>query len=96
MKTKRKGRDGYAVVKLDKSKSSDRVEWVFLEKIMRKLGFVERWIRLIMLCNTTVKYQFKVNGSCTDVLIPQRGLRQGDPLSLPIYSSYVLKVFRPC
>lgn len=34
-----------------------------------------------MKCVTTVKYQIKVNRGVMDVIIPQRGLRQGDPLS---------------
>jgi hypothetical protein len=85
MKNKRRGKDGYAAIKLDMSKAYDRVEWVFVEKMMRKMGFDEKWISLIMLCISSVKYQFKVNGSCTDVVIPQRGLRQGDPISPYIF-----------
>jgi hypothetical protein len=85
MQNKRGGKEGYAAVKLDMSKAYDRVEWDFLEKMMRKMGFKERWIERIMLSITTVTYQFHVNGEYTDMIILQRGLRQGDPLSLYLF-----------
>jgi hypothetical protein len=72
---------GYAALKLDMSKAYDRVEWKFLEKMVRRLGFDEKWIRLIMECVSNVTYQIKVNGELTDKFKPKRGLRQGDPLS---------------
>ena len=37
-------------LKLDISKAYDKVEWVFLEKLMEKLGFANRWISLINSC----------------------------------------------
>jgi hypothetical protein len=53
----------------------------FLEAIMHILGFDGNWIQLIMKSITTVRYQIKVNGDTTEVIILQRDLRQGDPLS---------------
>jgi hypothetical protein len=81
LQKRRHGKVGYAAVKLDMSKAYDRVEWKFLKDIMLKLGFDNDWVSLVMKCVTTVRYQIKVNKELTDVIIPERGLRQGDPLS---------------
>jgi hypothetical protein len=81
MQNKRCGADGFAALKLDMSKAYDRVEWNFLEKMMIRLGFAKKWIDIILECCSTIKYKFKINGSLTEELIPERGLRQGDPIS---------------
>ncbi|XP_073367527.1 uncharacterized protein [Aegilops tauschii subsp. strangulata] len=78
---KRSGRKGYAAIKLDMSKAYDRVEGKFLQEMMLRLGFNRRWIELVMKCVTIVRYQIKVNGDVTETIIPERGLRLGDPLS---------------
>ena len=48
---------------------------------MRKMGFHDKWIQLVMKCCSTIKYKFKINGALTEEIIPGRGLRQGDPIS---------------
>lgn len=63
------------------SKAYDRVEWKFLKGMLLKLGFRRKWVDLIMNCVSTVKYRIKINRDVTEEIIPQRGLRQGDPLS---------------
>jgi hypothetical protein len=75
MKNKYRGKDGYATIKLDMSKAYDRVKWSFIEKMLRKLGFTEQWIKLVMVCISSVKYQVQINGELTDTITPERGLR---------------------
>lgn len=54
---------------------------VFLISNWRKMGFGENWIRWIRFSITTVKYSELVNREPLGFFSPQRGIRQGDPLS---------------
>ena len=57
---KKDGKEGVMEIKLDMSKAYDRVEWDFIEQVMKKMGFHEKWIELIMHCITFVSYSILV------------------------------------
>ena len=81
MHVKKKGKTGSLALKLDVNKAYDRVEWLFLQGVMQKLCFPERWIERVMTCATTTSFSILLNGKPYGNMLPTRGIRQGDPLS---------------
>ena len=78
---KKKGKVGEVSLKLDMSKAYDRVEWIWLEKIMEKMGFNVTWRSLMKQCISMDTYSLKINGVPSGSITPTRGLRLGDLLS---------------
>ena len=82
MRTKRKGRQGWMVLKVDLEKAYDRFKWPFIEVTLTDLGVEEWMVRAIMACITIFSFQVLWNGDSTNIFLPTRGILQGDPISL--------------
>lgn len=68
------------LLKLDISKAFDSVSWPFLLEVLRHLGFGPVWCNMLSKLLRSSSARVLVNGIPGDLIIHQRGLRQGDPL----------------
>ncbi|GKB82704.1 RNA-directed DNA polymerase, eukaryota [Tanacetum coccineum] len=67
--------------KVDFEKAYDSVRWDFLDDILCKFGFGEKWRKWIHCCLNSSKGSIIINGSPTGEFQFGRGLKQGDSLS---------------
>ena len=81
LRTKTSVSKEFMAIKTDMSKAYDRVEWNFLETLMEKMGFARQWVCWVMACVSTVSYTILLNGRAHGFFRPERGIRQGDPIS---------------
>lgn len=76
-KTKKRG----LLFKIDFEKAYDSLNWEFLFSMLSSFGFGSKWISWMKKCLSSARTSILVNGSPTKEFSPQKGLRQGDPLS---------------
>nr|GEY62091.1 putative RNA-directed DNA polymerase, eukaryota, reverse transcriptase zinc-binding domain protein [Tanacetum cinerariifolium] len=69
------------IFKVDFEKAYDSVRWDFLDEVLSKFGFGEKWRKWIHCCLHSSKGSIIINGSPTDEFQFGKGLKQGDPLS---------------
>ncbi|GJT56130.1 RNA-directed DNA polymerase, eukaryota [Tanacetum coccineum] len=69
------------IFKVDFEKAFDSIRWDFLDDILKKFGFGDKWCNWIQSCLRSSRGSIIINGSPTEEFYFQKGLKQGDPLS---------------
>jgi len=63
------------------NKAYDRLGWNFIQAVIIKMEFPRHWVSVIKGSISIVSYQFLLNGTLSPFFLPNRGIRQGDPVS---------------
>ncbi|GKA30743.1 RNA-directed DNA polymerase, eukaryota [Tanacetum coccineum] len=69
------------VLKIDFEKAYDSVRWDYVDDVLSKFGFGEKWCGWIQECFRSSRGSVLVNGSPTSEFQFYKGLKQGDPLA---------------
>jgi len=66
---------------IDYEKAFDSIEWCFVFRAMQYFGFPDQYIKWIKIFYNDIKTCTVNNGNISDFFCPERGVRQGCPLS---------------
>ncbi|XP_075088118.1 uncharacterized protein LOC107829005 [Nicotiana tabacum] len=73
------------ILKLDMTKAYDRLSWLFLTKVLRKMGFTERLIGIVFELVSNNWYSILINGQAHGFFKSSRGVKKGDPVSPTLF-----------
>lgn len=75
------------IIKVDLKKAYDIMEWKFIVEMLADVELPRPMIDVIMHCISSGFFRILWNRETTDIVMPIRGLKQGNPIS-PMSASY--------
>lgn len=77
------------LISLDAEKAFDRVNWVFLYRVLQKFEFHSSFIKVVQALYGCPKAKIKVNGALSKSFLLERGCRQGCPTSPLFFALFI-------
>ncbi|KAL0730834.1 hypothetical protein Bca4012_026928 [Brassica carinata] len=81
----KKGLSPRITLKVDISKAFDSVRWDFIIEALRAFHFPDLYIDWVRACICSPSFSISINGVTSGYFKGKTGLRQGDPLSPPLF-----------
>ncbi|XP_070025171.1 secreted RxLR effector protein 78-like [Nicotiana sylvestris] len=73
------------IMNLDMTKAYDRLSWLFLTKVLRRMGFTEKFIGMVFGIVLNNWYSILIIGQAHGFFKSSMGVEQGDPISPTLF-----------
>jgi mannosylglycoprotein endo-beta-mannosidase len=74
------------LLEIDFENVYDKVQWTFLQEVMRKKGFDPKWCQLVEHFISCGSVGIELNDDICHYFQTQKGLKQGDMLSIILFN----------
>lgn len=81
IKNNKKGNKGCLAMNLDMENAYDRIKWYFIYNTLRKFGFPNNILDVIMRFVTTITFSILINDYPSNTFYSSKGISQRDHLS---------------